>query len=64
MTRYLPSTESGLENKLANIIPVSSADRTQRSPSLLVVGLGDLLNLDGVVDNQVHELVKALDTQG
>ena len=64
MTRYLPSTESGLENKLADVISVSSADRTQRSPSLLVVGFGDLLNLDGVVDNQVHELVKALDTQG
>lgn len=63
MTRYLPSTGSGLKHELANIIPVSSADRTQRSPNLLVVGLGDLLNLDGVVDNQVHELVKALGTE-
>lgn len=34
--------------------------RTQWSPRLLVVGLGDLHNLDSVVNNEVHELVETL----
>jgi hypothetical protein len=34
---------------------------TERSPGLLVVGLRDLLNLHGIVDDQVHELIKTSD---
>ena len=34
--------------------------RTQRPPRLGVVRLGDLLHLDRVVDDEVHELVEAL----
>ena len=34
--------------------------RTKGPPRLLVVSLGDLLNLHGVVDDQVHELIKTL----
>ncbi len=33
---------------------------TQWSPRLLVVVLGDLRNLHGVIDDQVHELVETL----
>ena len=34
--------------------------RTKGPPRLLVVGLGDLLDLHGVVDDQVHELIETL----
>lgn len=35
---------------------------TKRSPRLLVVGLGNLADLDGVVNDEVHELIKTLRT--
>jgi hypothetical protein len=34
--------------------------RTQVSSLLGIVGLGDLCDLNGVVDDKVHELVEAL----
>jgi hypothetical protein len=34
--------------------------RTQWSPSLLVVGLGDLRHLHCVVDYEIHEFVETL----